>query len=159
MTEGTDAYLFALALYDHALRAPCDAREEDALAFQLVLRRQDAVGAEVVGMVVGHAQVVVAGIGQQVGIACRHAKRVAVGSRAFGALTAVAQRSLEVAQSQVGRPQYGLGIAKQLRALFLGQLDAGVGRTHHDVARHGDGQRVGGCCMAAQGKCKNDKMK
>ena len=38
MSESTDANLLALALDDGTLGAACDAREEDALALQLVLR-------------------------------------------------------------------------------------------------------------------------
>ena len=142
MPEGAEPYLQSLALNDGCLYAPLQSGILDALLLQDVLGRDDALLAEVVGVVVGHAQEVVAGILQPVAVGRGGAEGVGVGTL-LGALAAVADGSLEVAYGEVGPLQDGLDVVEEVGAVVGWQHDSGVGGTHHDVAGHGDGEGVG----------------
>ena len=140
--EGAQPYLQTLALDDGTLHATGNAREEDALLAQHPLGGLDAHAAKVVGVVVGHAEIVVASLFQQVTVAGGRAEGVGVRAGALGARTAVAEGALQVAEGQVGTCQHMLDILEDVGTVVGRQHTRGERGAHHDVARHGYRQRI-----------------
>ena len=142
MAEGAQADSEALALNDGSLCAPFDTGKLDVLLQEHALGTEDTLLTKVVGMVVGHAQEVEAGLFEPLHVGGGRTEGVDVGTFALGALSTVAEGALKIADGQVGTPEDGTCILKQVGTVVSRQLDGGEGGTHHDVAAHGDAEGV-----------------
>ena len=108
-------------------------------------------------MIVGHAEEVVAGILEQGGIARRGAEGIYIRSFPLGAGTCVAEGTFEIAHSKVSILKQRFDIAEQVHTVMGRQFDLGKGGSHHNVARHGDGEGIGKA--GTRETCSNKKEK
>ena len=143
MTESTEAVTHPIALHHRRFHPALDARKLDTLFRQHPFRTLYALLAEVVGMVVGHAQVVVTGIGEQRSKTGGHTEGITVRTISLGRSATIADSTLQIAYRQVGSQGIFLRILEQVAPVVGGQLLTGKSGAHHDIATHGDGHGVG----------------
>ena len=123
VAEGAEAYFDAPRitilgnLHDGVFLPSGNACAADAQGVELLLGGDDALEAEVVGVIVGHAQEVEAGFLQQVGIRGGCAEGVADVRHLLLGLSAVAEGSLEVAGGDVGTLENVLRVAEEVLAV------------------------------------------
>ena len=142
VAEGAEADAESLTLDDGGLGASLNAGKLDAFLAEHALSTEDALLAEVVGVVVGHTQKVEAGLLEPLYVSGRRAEGIDVGTLALGALSTVAEGAFEIAHGKVGLLEDGASILEQLGAIVGRQLDGGEGGTHHNVAAHGDSKGI-----------------
>ena len=146
MPEGTEADFHAFPLNDGTLDAPGYACVEDALFIQHTFGRENALFAEVVGMVVGHAHEVEAGFLEQMAITGGCTERVGVRPVTLGTSAAITDGPFEIAYGQICACQDVLGIAKQVSAVICRKHHTGECRPHHDISSHGNGEFLSMYC-------------
>ena len=141
VSEGADAVSDAVLLDDDAFAVGQPA-VADALLVKDFLRPGQAETAEVVGVVVSQVEVVEARLLEQRGVAFRHPEGIVVGLfGVFRAGAAFADHPFQVAGRQVRIEEKLFYVGEDVPSFVLRQADGGVGRPHHDVAAHGDGQQ------------------
>ena len=134
VAEGAEAVAHPVALHHHGGLVTLDARVGNAELVEAAARAGYAVRPEVVGMVVGHTEEVVAGLLEQGGIAGGRAEGIANLGDLLVGLSAVAEGTFEVSGRHIGLPEDGCGINKQLPSLLGRQLHGGECSPHHNIS-------------------------
>ena len=93
-------------------------------------------------MVIGHAQKVESGLLQTRSKDRGRSEGIAGGGHVLGAGVCLVKRSLQIAGGDIDRSCHRGHINEQLPPISGRQLHRRVGRTHHDISRHGDGYSV-----------------